>query len=478
MTLIIQPGLPTSANSLSAIDNGQRADPEGAPASATVRMTWRDTQDRDRSVILGAYLYQYDLTISDNQSLIARSASDDTDGHPGFGYVVSHNKSNTSSPLGKFNISEAIQTTVFAGAHHAIHRVDLTYDRDLEGGNSGIKIPVTIQWLIATGRDHPVWSVIWRMSAAVNPNAIDFVDDPNADTPDYMDVRGPYGSLSFDRGVDGTHGDSIGGVAWGDGGLRFTTLTSPLTLQSDWSYSRANTVNFVQAWTASTNAEMGIVQSRCGDWTMGYPDRVAASERGHESSGNFPSKGQCGNPVDYLMPCIWGWPYQMMNYDWDGTGKPFDEPTSTPLIAWGSPYGWLGAASFVAMDGSVADGRGDRSYAMFIVLGAHYRFDKLSGQADTEQGDVSACIRAVEALNLARIDAAMVGKVVNHVPRGPGSAEFMSIDNGYDDIYVVFRLSADQSSVAFTFIPSPDNQVTRPIFVIENFSRGRRLRSV
>jgi hypothetical protein len=86
-----------------------------------------------------------------------------------------------------------------------------------------------------------------------------------------------------------------------------------------------------------------------------------------------------------------------------------------------------------------------------------------------EQGDVAACIRAVEALILARIDEATVGTVVSQVPRGPGSAEFMSIDNGYDDINAVFRLRADQSSVAFTFIPSPGNQVATPIFVIENY---------
>src|SRR5262249_19702798 len=146
--------------------------------------------------VLGSYLYQYDFTVSDNQTLLARSASDDTDGHPGFGYVVSHNKSNTSSPLGKLNIPDAIQTTVFAGAHHAMHRIDLTYNRDLDGGDSGIRIPVTIQWLIATGRDHPVWSVTWRMSAIVNPNGVNFVDDSNPDTPNYMDIRGPYGSLS------------------------------------------------------------------------------------------------------------------------------------------------------------------------------------------------------------------------------------------------------------------------------------------
>src|SRR6516165_4618801 len=76
--------------------------------------------------------------------------------------------------------------------------------------------------------------------------------------------------------------------------------------------------------------------------------------------------------------------YQLMNYDWDpSASKPVDEATSTKLLAWGSPYGWLGASSFDLFDySSGADGRGDRSYAMFIVLGPKCRFNPQSGRWD------------------------------------------------------------------------------------------------
>ncbi|MFO0983807.1 MAG: hypothetical protein U1E76_19085 [Planctomycetota bacterium] len=362
-----------------------------------------------------------------------------------------------------------VATTVFAGAHHAIHHVELLYDRDQEGGGRGIKLPVVIEWFVATGRDHPVWAVTWKTGEAVNPNGVDF-DDYR------MDTRGPYGSLNFDGAATRQEGDAIGGVSWGDFGLQFSTTSSPLTMNSAFAYDTPNDVCFTRAWAANANAEIGIVQTRTGDKEMGYPDRVFGRERGSTSADAYPDKGDCtglGDDRMYVMPCVAGWPYQLMNFDWDpSAGKPLDEPTSTKLIAWGSPYGWLGASSFDRFDYSgSADGRGDRSYATFIVLGPKCRFDPGSGACDRD-GDVALAIKAVTALAAARIDGVDPGSLVSRVPRGPGASQTKDIANGYNDTYAAHFLRASNSAVAFTFTPADQQPVANPIFAIQDYTVG------
>ena len=131
-----------------------------------------------------------------------------------------------------------------------------------------------------------------------------------------MDTRGPYGSLNFDGAPNKAAGDAIGGIAWGDSGYAFSTSSPQLTLNAAWSYEQPNTVNFVRAWTATTNAEMGIVQTRAGDKELGYGDRVVGRERGSSSAKAYLNKGDCtglGDPRMYSVPCVNGWPYQMMN---------------------------------------------------------------------------------------------------------------------------------------------------------------------
>jgi hypothetical protein len=438
-------GISNSANSITTAAGSIRTDPEGvAPAGIVNLIIWKDSRNADRRMTLGAYLYQYDFSFDDNQQLITRSANDDAFGHPGFGYVVSHNTQNDNSPLGKANAPAKVETTVFLGGQ-AIHRVEFVYDRDKEGGGFGIKIPVVIEWFVATGRDHPVWAVTWKMGEAANPQSISFNDYR-------MDVRGPYGSLNFDGATNRDQSDAIGGVAWGDFGLKFTTTDTQLTLNSPWTYNTPNTVCFTKTWTVNENAEMGIVQTRAADKAMGYQDRVVGRERGHSSSENYLDKGNCtnfgGDNRNYALPCISGWPYQLMNFDWDPTaGKPANEATGTKLIAWGSPYGWLGASSFKLFDYSgTADGGGDRSYATFIVLGLKFR----SNQGNDQAGDVTITIKAVEALNAATIDNVTIGSLVTQRVKGPGATEMKNVTNGYDATYAAYYLNAAGNQIAFT----------------------------
>ena len=458
--------IPNTANSITQTTGGARSDPEGvAPAANTVVLTWKDSRGADRKMTLGAYLYQYDFSFNDNTQNVSRSANDDAYGHEGFGYLVSHNTQTDNSPLGKANAPTSVQTAVFAGGHHAIHHIELFYNRDTEGGGFGIKIPAVIEWLVATGRDHPIWSVTYRVGQIVNPAPTNF------DTY-RMDVRGPYGSLNFDGAATRGGGDAIGGVAWGDFGLKFTTTASPLTLNSAWTYNTPSTVNFSEAWTQTTNAEMGIVETRTGDKEMGYPDRVYGRERGQTSASAFPDKQDCSGFTDgrtYVVPCISGWPYQLMNYDWDpSVAKPAGEATGTKLIAWGSPYGWLGASNSALFDFSgTVDARTDRSYATFIVLGPHCRFN---GGLCNQPGDVALAIGAVEALVAATIGNVTTGSLTTQVPRGPGATDTKTLTNGYNDTYAAWYLNADANRVAFTFTPGGGHPVKNPIFVVRNYT--------
>lgn len=459
-------GLPPSVDGIIAVAGGLRSDPEGvAPAANVKLLTWKDSRNAPRTATLGAYLYQYDFSFDDGQQIITRSANDNAYGHPGFGYVVSHNTENGNSPLGKANTPSNVEQTVFSGGHHAIHRVELVYDRDQEAGGFGIKLPVVIEWLIATGRDHPVWAVTWKMGEAANPQ--------NRNFDSYrMDVRGPYGSLNFDGASNRDLGDAIGGVSWGDFGLKFTTTDAQLTLHSPWTYASPNSVCFTQAWTAHENAEMGVVQTRIADQEMGYQDRVVGRERGHTSAENYLNKGDCtafgGDNRTYTAPCVAGWPYQLMNYDWDPTaGKPVDEATGTKLIAWGSPYGWLGASSFDLFDYSATgDGRGDRSYATFIVLGPKVRLNQGIPQA----GAVALAITEVEALNAATISAVHPGVLVTQVAKGPGASQMKTITNGYNDTYAAYYLRATSNQVACSFTPAAGTVINKPMFVVQNYT--------
>jgi mannan endo-1,4-beta-mannosidase len=451
-------------NEIVATDAGFRTDPEGVAAPESVKtIAWKDARNADRVMTLGSYLHQYDFSFDDGQQIVTRSANDDAYGHEGFGYMVSHNTQTGNSPLGKANAPTRVETIVFSGGHHAIHRIELVYDRDKEGGGFGIKIPVIIEWFVATGRDHPVWSVTWKLDDTINPQNTDFNNYR-------MDVRGPYGSLNFDGAANKGQGDAIGGVAWGDFGLKFTTTDAELTLNSPWTYNMSNSVCFTQAWTKTVNAAMGIVQTRIADREMGYQDRVQGRERGFTSADNYGDKGNCigfGDNRNYTLPCINGWPYQLMNYDWDpASGKDENEATGTKLIAWGSPFGWLGADRFDLFDYSgTADGRGDRSYATFIVLGAKSRLNQ--GNAS---GDVEMAIAAVEALNAATITNVNPGALVTQVAKGPGASQMKNIVNGYNDTYAAYYLSATNNLVTFTFTPAVGMSVKNPIFVIRDYT--------
>src|SRR5262249_52304447 len=150
--------------------------------------------------------------------------------------------------------------------------------------------------------------------------------------------------------------------------------------------------------------------------------------------------------------------------------------TGTKLIAWGTPYGWLGASSFSVFDGGTADGRGDRSYATFIVLGPKSRFNAANNLFD-QDGDVAIAIKTVEALSAATITNVTPGSLVTQTHRGPGASQTKPITNGYNDTYAAYYLTAAGNAATFTFTPADGKPVKNPIFVIQNYS-GTKLPKV
>jgi hypothetical protein len=152
--------------------------------------------------------------------------------------------------------------------------------------------------------------------------------------------------------------------------------------------------------------------------------------------------------------------------DWEnGGGKPLGQATTTKLVAWGSPYGWLGASSYENFDDSATlNGTGDRSYATFIVLGPRCRYQ---GAACTGDGDVAVTVRAVDALAQATLTTFTAGGLATSAPAGPGATQSKALVNGYNDTYAAYYVVPAGGKVAFKFTtPAAGAPVDRPIFVL------------
>src|SRR5262249_16974349 len=109
-------------------------------------------------------------------------------------------------------------------------------------------IPVTIDWVIATGRSDPLWAVTWDLSGI----AADLLED---------DSRGPYGELLFDGSPDTASHAAIAGVAWGER-FKFLSTTDPVSYNSNWNWDALNSVPYVKLWTDASDATMGTVQTQ------------------------------------------------------------------------------------------------------------------------------------------------------------------------------------------------------------------------
>jgi len=441
---------------LSAAANGTRTGRESGLSSGVNCVSWLDANRRARALNLGAYLFDYVM----NWGAKRYVATDDADGHPGFGYVVSHNSMNGNSPLGSFMNPDSVKTTVFAGANHAIHRVTINYTRDTEAGGKGIVVPVVIEWLVAAGRNEPVWAVNWKMDQAKNPNAVDF-------NTYRMDSRGPYGSIGWD-GKTASSGlaDKVLGVQWGAGGYKFEALSfGGLTNASGWNYTQVSPANYVKAVpTETTPLEFGIVQT-ARDRFMGYPDGVSGRLNGKTSN----TYGKACAENNTLMPCAQDWPYQMMQYS-APDGSFAATPTTGKLMAWGTPYGYLGADTVPSFDYLfTTSGKGERSYATYISWGEY-------GAENAADDPVEAAKRSADGASYWTNTFILggVGTIATDAAL-PGSSTKRALPaNGYNETYGAFEFVATADGRADVLIKNlgqvgTNTTVRRPIMVFNNY---------
>jgi hypothetical protein len=357
------------------------------------RYTWHDASGWIRSATLshndtGAnvshegelcdYTYHTDaVTVRDVQELTSGGAG-------GFGYIVSHlvygsaaynaailGIDRDDSPLG--HSFSGTFTRLLNGRHHAILRYQLLYPRWGENPNTHVAtkrylVPVTIDWLIATGRDHALWSVTYDLQGATSDDGLG--THPGADEIK-ADSRAPYGDMAFDgAGAAADFGGIVGGVAWGDH-YKFTTTAAPMTLNSSWTWNVPNTIPYVYLWTNNVDAEMGIVQS----------EDIAKQDAGSEFSFNdwnttsaltTGCPGGNGAPIGtYLMPCVdYEWAYQA---NADDTDQNAGGTAADKHLTWGTGYGFLGQTAYNT-DGTLTNagvGWPRQSYATYVVLGLH-----------------------------------------------------------------------------------------------------------
>ena len=236
-----------------AVDSGNTNAGKSINGFLNDQYTWYDSACKPRSVALarndtskGGNAKQFTYVLPNGTT---RTVNPSSNGAAGFGYIVAH-LSNPSfansygaddSPLGSGDFAN--YNKLFVGSHHAIHEYTLNYVRygmtQAAITNHSIdpwtwingptdtnrnyvtvyNMPVRIHWMMATGRNYPVWSVTFDLSQAPN-HAVD------------SDFRAPYGDMNVDGGIGA---DVVGGVGWGDKYI-FASAGNPFTMNNGWDW--------------------------------------------------------------------------------------------------------------------------------------------------------------------------------------------------------------------------------------------------
>jgi hypothetical protein len=430
------------------------------------RFTWRDSADRPRVAVLahndgasgpggtrGGELREFRYETGSATRIVRAPPT----GAGGFGYVVSHRFEGTSgiaaddSPLG--HGFPGSFTRVFEGRHHAILRFTQLYPRysrtDADPPNTRYDVPVTIEWLFATGRDHPLWAVTWDLSGV----PVDALND---------DSRAPYGELLFDGAASQAEASPIAGVGWGDR-YRFASTGNPVTYNSAWTWNVPNAIPYVKLWTTAVDAIMGSVQ------TQTIVQQDAGGYYGVDRWGTTSADGDaCFAPLGppSVMPCDYNWPFQSINYSLDPSTP--DVPTDNTRLAWGTNFGFLGQATYLIhgsayyggpLPDTTAPGWPRKSYSTYVVLGLH--------SADA----VAAAVEQVEAVQTVVLTA-NVGTVATDGPAGVGREDTMVYDPpGYDPVRGALTFTAAGNALDAN-IAVGAGALENPLLVIRGYGAG------
>jgi len=419
------------------------------------RFSWRDAAGEPRVAVLahntgqvgpggtrGGELREFRYQAGAATRVAAASGS----GASGFGYVVSHRSEGTDgigtddSPLGHF-FSGGF-TRVWQGRHHAIFRFTQNYPRwattTAAVPNQIYQVPVTVDWLFATGRNDPLWSVTWDLSG-VPANAVE------------ADSRAPYGELLFDGSAsEGAH-SVIAGIGWGDR-YKFATTSAPASYSSSWTWNTPNTIPYVKLWTTAADATMGTVQTR----TIVQQD--AGGYFGTNRWNTTSAAGNaCSSPAS-LMPCDYNWPYQSINYSFGGVAT----PTNNTRLAWGTNFGFLGQTSYYVhgsaywggpLPNATAAGWPRKSYSTYVVLGTH------------SSDPVGARVSQIETTQSLVLSVA-TGSVNASGPAGVARPDSITyVPAGYDPVYGTLSFGA-QGNALDANISVGSGTLRRPVIVV------------
>ena len=444
------------------------------------RLTWYDASGQPRVAVLahnnpsqqgfvvgpggsnGGELREFHYQVSGQTRIVAASSKQTG----GFGYVVSHPYGteacvggHDSSSFGHF--TSGTWTRVFEGRHHVIFRFQQNYPRYCTTGAAAENdLPVTIDWVFSTGRDNPLWAITYDLSGLSGANVLN------------DDSRAPYGELMFDGSTDPNLTDTIGGVAWGDGN-KFTSLTVPVTMDSDWDWSQPNTVPYVKLWMQNADATMGIVQTQtlAQQDAGGYFD---ATPWGTTSAGFGKACGPAlvGPGNDHKMPCDFNWDYQSINYEFADNST----PTNSPRLAWGTEFGFLGQSSYpvngnhenwggpysMAMASGYPLPSKKKSYSTYVVLGTNS-----SGPVEAQV----AQIENIQSLGLtASIGSVLTGGAggVNRTV-GVNDPAVTYAPAGYNHVYGALAFSASNNLLDAN-ISVGNGTLNHPLIIVSGYT--------
>ena len=434
------------------------------------RFTWHDVANQPRVAVLahndagtgpggthGGELREFRYETGAGTRIVRASSS----GAAGFGYVVSHPNSEDFCTAGHGDTSSlghlwpGTWTRVFEGRHHAIFRFQTNYPRYCTTGAPAVEydVPVTIDWLFATGRDNPLWALTWDLSA-VPVNALE------------DDSRAPYGELLFDGSASEVDHSVIAGVGWGDR-YKFVSTSNPVTYDSAWTWNVPNTIPYVKLWTTDVDATMGTVQTQ----TIIEQDAGGyfGTDRWNTTSadGDACDAGNDG-PSAHSMPCSFNWPYQSINYSMgEVIGGSNSDQTNNTRLAWGTNFGFLGQAAYYVqgsqfwggpLPDQTAPGWPKKSYSAYVVLGTH--------SADP----VDAAVSEMETMQTLVLSAA-AGSVVTSGPAGVNRSDTVNYaPAGYDQVYGTLVFAASGNALDATIGVGAGRTLHRPIVVLRNFS--------
>lgn len=427
------------------------------------RFRWIDSVGRPRSAALahnngaagpngtrGGELREFRYEVAGATRVV--TATDDPFG--GFGYVVAHpadegrcTGGGDPSSLGHF--TPGTFERVFEGRHHAIFRFKQAYPRycTTAAPAAQYNTPVTIDWVFSSGRDDPLWSITWDLSAV----PVNRLND---------DSRAPYGQMRIDGAANDSARAQIAGVAWGDY-YRFTSTNSPVTFNSAWTWNQPNTIPFVKLWTAGFDATMGLVQTR----TIAQQD---AGGYWGQDLWNRTSAQTSGCPANHLMPCNYNWPFQSINYEL------FGGATRNARLAWGTNFGFLGQQQYRVRGNSEYGGAGNgtalpgdpkvsgwpkKSYSTYVVFGTH------------SSDPVGARVAAIETIQSLALSAT-IGSVVTQGAAGVADATPTAFQPaGYNPVYGALAFNASSNRLDAN-IAVGAGTLKQPMLIVSGYAAG------